>query len=262
MRRIVNGLQSVDLIDQFVDDCRNEPFVPVVAKLAIAHCILEAERESQFGSLNQNESQVRLRNFRDSWLGQICRRANPKTSRQRFPLTLANTTFIVFNYDRCVEQYILHYASNTLDKPVDKVGEMVREIPILHPFGTLGLLSPIALDGNAGIGFGSSEHLSYAAKGIKTFTEEVDSEHGQRIRDVCGNASTIVFLGFHYHPQNMEILFRRSPMGKRIFGTTYAMSDRRTREIESWFTEDGNDTNLEGLTCGEFLAKYGEDIFT
>src|SRR5687768_13283427 len=46
MARIVQGIQSRDSIDQFIDDCRDVPELPRIAKLCIAYLINEAERST------------------------------------------------------------------------------------------------------------------------------------------------------------------------------------------------------------------------
>lgn len=264
MTRIVRGLQSRDSIDQFVDDCRDDSEVGTIAKLAIAHCILDAERMSRLAKLGNANAEVRLRSFRDSWLGQICRLANPDVSPQQFPLFLANTSFVTFNYDPCIERYLLYYASETLAQPIEKVGKFVCEIPILHSFGQLGTHTFLGAPATAEVEFGTEDprYLSRAASGIKTFTEELESQHGDRVRKIIASAQTVVFLGFQYHQPNMRLLFEDgAPRGKRIFGTTFGMSARQQSKVESGFTENGNTAVLIDLKCDDFIRRYGEDIF-
>jgi len=183
---------------------------------------------------------------------------------QKFPLSLANLSFITFNYDRCIGKYLLNYAAHTLFKSVEQVAGSVGEVPVLHPFGQLGALEHLGALGSAEVRFGEDDprYLWPAARGIKTFTEELDSAHGQRVRQQVDTARTVVFLGFQYHEPNMRILFGETGLrGKRVFGTTFGMSDRRKLQLQGSLQNNGNTVTLASMKCDAFIAQYGEEIF-
>ena len=64
---------------------------------------------------------------------------------------------------------------------------------------------------------------------IRTFNEEVeDSTKIEEIRDAVGTASRIIFLGFHFHPQNMELITPNTQSGAADLGEAYATALNRS----------------------------------
>ena len=64
-----------------------------------------------------------------------------------------------------------------------------------------------------------------AAQQILTFTEQVrDIDLVAGIRNALSSADRIVFLGFGYHRQNLELLKSSAPKHVEVFGTSFAMS--------------------------------------
>jgi hypothetical protein len=61
---------------------------------------------------------------------------------------------------------------------------------------------------------------------IKTFTERIENEGAlAAIRDEIQEAETVVFLGFAFHPLNMQLLTpEKSSNAKRVFGTARGLS--------------------------------------
>ncbi|MBV1691019.1 hypothetical protein KRR38_25905 [Novosphingobium sp. G106] len=101
-----------------------------------------------------------------------------------------------------------------------------------------------------------------ATQQIKTFTEEPESGHGARVRSVMAAADVIVFLGFQFHRQNMEILFPRGQQpAKRIYGTTFGMSPRACARLEKSMKDGGNVFRFADMRCPDYLQANYEEIF-
>jgi hypothetical protein len=110
-------------------------------------------------------------------------------------------TFVVFNYDRVLEQYLFHAIQNYFHLDKHEAATLVNAIEIANP---------------------GKARLSLARE-IRTFNEGTDpaSSDINAIRSSIGCASRLVFLGFAFHRMNMELL-RSDTDGAtqvRCFGT-------------------------------------------
>ena len=111
---------------------------------------------------------------------------------------------MTFNYDRCIEQFLLSRFTHTLALSSDAAREALGRIPIYHAYGSLGNLA----DTSNRVDFGASDMFTpLAASGIITYTEEVETNRVKQIRELISVADKLVFLGCAYHPQNLELLF-------------------------------------------------------
>ncbi len=111
----------------------------------------------------------------------------------------ANVTVIDFNYDRVLPQYLYWALQHNLDTPKDEAAECVKNLKILHPYGSLGKLEWEA-EKNA-LPFGSSEgNLVEIASRIRTYTEETeDLERRSQIQSAINAAKVIIVVGFGFH---------------------------------------------------------------
>ena len=263
MERIARGLSARESIDQFIDDCKDGA-IERVAKLAISLFILRAEASSKLNRPRGLSAERTLRTIRDTWLGIICRHGRPAANSQDFTARLRDISFVTFNYDRCIEKFLLTWAQESLNKSENDIAKLVAKVPVIHAFGQVGHLTSLSFQSNNEIPFGSDndQFLDRASKEIQTFTEELRSGHAAKVRDELAAADVIVFLGFHYHEQNMRILFGdKMPNGKTIFGTTLGMSVRSTDRLVHAFREQGSVTFLQAAECDTFMASNYEEIF-
>ena len=155
----------------------------------------------------------------------------------------------------------------------DSAASLVDAMEIFHPYGMVGSLPWSA--GSAHMEFGgepSAQHLVKLAEQIKTFTEGTNPEASDivKIREQVATADTLVFLGFAYHQQNLELLKRPADYksdGERAFkcyGTAFGISETDLNEIESEIGELCSlplffnlDTNL---TCSNLFNKYSRAL--
>ena len=107
---------------------------------------------------------------------------------------------------------------------------MGAKLEVLHVYGQIGPL--FAPGERADTSFGQTQQVDYVglSEGIKTFTEAVDSEMSDRIKERIRGADTLVFLGFGWLPQNLELLRVADSAVQRIFFTTQGIqeADRET----------------------------------
>lgn len=120
-----------------------------------------------------------------------------------------NVSFVCFNYDRCIEHYFYHSLIALMQCGPDEAKEAMAALKIWHPYGTLGKL-PHEVGNDPSLDFGDyanwNNNLGQFVKNIKIFTESVDSKQVRDIGDAVFNAEQIIFLGFGYIHQNIELL--------------------------------------------------------
>jgi hypothetical protein len=261
MQRIRDGIQSCPSIDEFINEWQDVPFLPDICKLAIAQIILRAERSSVLAAI-ENEDSIPaelLRKLEDSWLGITLSRLGPGLRRRDIQQRLENVAFITFNYDRCIEQYLMASFKSTYGMTDSDGAALLASTPVLHVYGSLGSLPQGHM---GGVEFGGSDRMvSYAAKSIRTYTEEIASDHAMQIQSVLRGAEKVIFLGCAYHQQNLQVLLgsQASLHDVAVWGTTYRMrpiSVERVRAILPNFN-----TLLEPVEASELLIRNVEAIF-
>jgi len=105
-------------------------------------------------------------------------------------------SFINFNYDRCVEHFLFHALQKLYTLPEKDAKAIVDNLNIIHPYGIVG-------DGDFG---NTSADYVALADGIKTYTEQVgNADVMLSLGAEVARAEAMVFLGFAYHSQNMEL---------------------------------------------------------
>lgn len=262
MRRIEQGITHVDSIDRFIDEWADQPKLSEVGKLLIAHQILESEAKTDFASAlsGGDGGTAAMREIRGSWLGQLFRYANAHVRRRDVADCLSGISFITFNYDRCLEAALYLFVRSQGLNDGD-ASSLLSKLDIYHAYGSLGPLSE----------YGSlskrSEFHWYeilnSSQRIKTFHEEIESEHQLKIRDCINRSEKIVFLGFGYHSQNLELLGINPRKNLRIYGTSYGMRRAERDTTSSFFSEKTlSQVLLPDLQCSSLLDELREEIFS
>jgi hypothetical protein len=138
-------------------------------------------------------------------------------------------TIVNFNYNRCVEHFLFHAIQAWSLKNEREVAELMNGLRIYHPYGSVG---DLPWQSGEGIEFGGGAdefRLLKSSSRIRTFNEEVeDRTKVGKIQDAVCNASRVIFLGFHFHAQNMELI--KSPDAHSGAGNqeAYATAFRRS----------------------------------
>lgn len=83
------------------------------------------------------------------------------------PLCFRRLTFIVFNYDRCLEHYLFHAFQNFYQVGREVAADLVKGIRIFHPYRAAGFLPWQQSDG--AVGFGST----VAARQLLSLSSEI-----------------------------------------------------------------------------------------
>lgn len=259
-------------IDNYLHTHNGDKATELCGKLAIVRAILMAEAKSTLST----ESELILMQFKNcakAWLVPFMQLLSEDCNLERLRERLRSVVFIVFNYDRCIEHFLMNAIKAVYRVDANTAAEIVSEIEIYHPYGTVGRLpwNKRQADNAAAIQFGGipqAEELLNLTKGIKTFTEGTDDDSSDiiAIRRNMQEADRIVFLGFAYHRLNMQLLLGDVPtsrMTKRAFGTAYGMSNSDTQLVNESLGHRLNAPSIaikNELTCFNLFHEFSRTL--
>lgn len=236
-RQISNGIYLTSSIDNYIDTHQQDERIKTLGKASIVWEILKAERGSTLFS-DRSPSRAPLDfttikvpeapNQQEPWLIRLFRIVCERVPVANVAGLFSDLKIISFNYDRCIGHCLQSAVAQVYNLDEVAAKKIVDSLDIVYPYGTVTrILSASALDS---VPFGTDpSELDVIKLGanIRTYTEQVsDNEITAKIENFVQTAETIVFLGFAYHPQNMDLLNLGSCRPTvRIFGTATAFSN-------------------------------------
>jgi hypothetical protein len=264
-------------IDNYIEAHRGDREIELCGKMAIVRSILEAERNSalvavynEILSLANTEKKVEALN--NSWYPLLFRKITEGCSIDELSERLDNISFIIFNYDRCFEYFMYNALMLYYNMSFLTAEETVRKLHVIHPYGTVGDLWGSNGDITFGVDPFSAQRLLELSRKIKTFTESSDDEkeRDRNIKYFVERADRIVFLGFAYHAQNLDLLFKRPgvlyaldgvPMSEHIacYGTGYNISENDLRHIHDLLGRSSDkikECDIINATCAQFFQEF------
>lgn len=205
-RALSAALPGCESIDDYLErHTGNRPF-ELAGKLGIADCILAAERSSP---LRQNPDNIRLPSidpYRWHWLSRFLQTITKRRSPNDVSEAFAHLRVVNFNYDRCFEWFTHLWLRHVYNFDESKAFDVLAHTKIIHPYGCLGT---IGHHGNH-VPFGSDpdpDVLLAISNNIQTYSESIEEDNRPiQIREMTGDCGKFVFVGFAFHPQNMELL--------------------------------------------------------
>lgn len=235
-------------IDNLLDAHRGDKVVEICGKLGIFQSILEAEKRSKL-FVSGNEP-VKFDNLTKTWFAEFVKILTEEVPKSEIGTIFNNVSFVNFNYDRCLEHYLANAISNYYGIEDKTVIETMKSLKVLRPYGSVGLLpwQNNDNDSNFSLAFGADTFLSdndlykldkgvqllNRAKQIKTFNEKQHEQQAlNELHTAVREAQNIVFLGFAFHRQNLELLNPGAKcMARSVFATNLGISDDDTRIIQ------------------------------
>ncbi len=269
--KISSGVTLAHSIDDFIDSFPNEPEIALVGKLAIARAILVKESESHlFVNRDRFDKGINQDQLKKTWYPMLLRILASGANHTTASEVLQNVTFISFNYDRCLEQFLCYGLAARFGLAKIQARNILGDKRILHPYGSLGNFRLPEESGSLHFGQSENYDLVDIALNLKTYTERTDdiSIEVQSIRSALTEADTVVFLGFAFHKQNMDLIRPLNGIrAGRIFATTKGMSnsdrDIVRADLEKFWgqNEDGTqravgEVTITDQTCAEFFYDY------
>jgi hypothetical protein len=227
-------------VDAFLE---NRPEFLKVGKAAIAAALIPYEKEKD---LYYSDAKSRWYQYLFNRLG-----ANKgEFSKNRLSI-------VTFNYDRSLEQFLIIALQHSYGLATEAAFDMLEQIPIIHVYGQLGQLRACA-DGRAYSPEVSPEALEKSIAGIRILHEggAASKEFG-KANAVISNAEVVCFLGFGYHPTNVERLgineIKRHPV--RYLGSAYNLGLDEQRRVQNLFKPEIR-LGLSVVDCLTFLRDY------
>jgi hypothetical protein len=226
--RIRDAMPQAMSIDSFIDAHRDDGKVELCGKLAIAKSILSAERNSRLYIDPHRREGMAFGNLTGTWFGEFLKLLVDGVAKGDIGNIFDNVSFIIFNYDRCIEHYLVNAIANYYAISTAEAQKIVGKLEIIHPYGVVGDL-PWQSTGGLHMEFGSDywPKLLNISGRIKTFTEQIEEESIlRRVRESIEQTDAVVFLGFAFHDQNMELMsISEMSSVRRVFATTKDVSD-------------------------------------
>lgn len=272
---ICTGVRLSNSIDTFMEIHSENERVQVCGKLAIASSIVEAERGSHLyvGDHERADKKLDLSGLTDTWLVRLFRIVNSGVSKANLRALFSNVSFINFNYDRCLETFFCRAVAAVYQMPLEQAAEFVdTHLKVFHPYGSIGPLPRQGVNGAIpfGMDFGyEAQRLLDISKGIRTYNEQVeDGEALNELREELAEADAIVFMGFAFHPQNVELLSPQMPTKvQRIYGTAIGISppdcevvERQLRDALGARTADTRFHLRYDLDCAALLDQFSRSF--
>ncbi len=150
-----------------------------------------------------------------------------------------NVSIITFNYDRSFEQYLFTALKYSYDRNDSECADQVNRIPIVHVYGQLDPLPWQDADtGRAYIASNDPETVQKAGLGIKIMREGQEFQSDPQFvhaHSLLVRAERIYFLGFGYHPDNMERLNIEIASPAFLRGTAKGLGTEERRRAKNLF---------------------------
>jgi hypothetical protein len=199
---LANAIPSFVSIDEALHFVSGTPEAVEVGKIAIVHHILKAERES---SLTLDAGKGRLVNLPDGWIGDMFSMAVAGSRREDLVRAFDNVTFVNFNYDRAIEQYLYWALQQRASVPADDARSIVAGLNMLRPYGSIGQFAPSPSDQFA---FGTTQYFDPFSRlsQLGTYTDQKPMHDVASMQSAIGAAKLVVFLGFGFHPSNVDLI--------------------------------------------------------
>ncbi|MAL40612.1 hypothetical protein [Thalassospira sp.] len=235
-----DGVKQAVSIDSYLDSHRDNQKIVLCGKLAILSSIIEAERNSTLfvGADSKPEYPYKTLSpfdeVRGTWLDFLFQKLSDGISRDNVANIFENVSFITFNYDRTIEHYLFLSLQNYFRLDANEAVEAMKRLKIVHPYG---LIAPLQwMDQSEGLPYGSygQKNLLDIVPNIQTYTESLrDPALLDMAHNDLGQAENVVFLGFAFHKQNMELLNTRMENRPiRVFSSSFGVSSADCKQIQ------------------------------
>lgn len=250
-----NQMRSAASIDNFLDQHKDEVHLVAFFKILILYALAEKEQNSRLaGRLPVDDLMTQCEDyFLYDFLNIVVRNHQGNNIHE----SLGNLTFVIFNYDRCVEYFLdvwLRFRFKI------SISDLQTKPEFIHVYGSIGEIeggyTPNTFGRrNLDLPF-QNPHLEIPAlvKNIKIFTEQEDSSVANQIDRAMKDATALVFLGFGFEEQNMRF-FKRFQGRKNVFATAYGMSYENQEFIRDFLKRFASRNGLEKVYLSDDKAK-------
>lgn len=298
IRQFRDNLDCADSIDDLIArlSLRNKIFASI-GKICIVYTLSQFEDRKllTYSETNHDDARgMRIRyRFVRGWYSRIWSLLYEQAYRLE-DILKNKVTFITFNYDRSLEQFLYKKAKGLLcgsEEEADAVMSDFIEEKVIHIYGKIGALpwerrQPSVTSDYAPVipmrelrplrnkdpyqRDAVYRQLLSLSDQIITYNEAVnDRELRRRTHNAIRNAHTISFLGFGYHEPNLRVLcpsgYRQRKRGPhRVMGTAYQMGkaerERSKHKLLSTFGWSEDRVQLFDCTSEQYLREHAQGL--
>lgn len=275
---IQKGIYAKSSIDEFLEWNRHDKFVAHFGKAAIVKCILEAELDCKRDLFDKHDYGYPLKNFNDFWHGKFfAMLTSGRTFEEDVDAIFQNVTFVIFNYDRCLQHYLATALQAIGITELQAKRICSDENRFLHIYGSVG-----PLFGAEAVPFGlnpKNANIGKLASNIRVYTDAQNSDDlvVEMAQAAIASAETLVFLGFFYNERNLGIIKPEMRTDvRRMFGTALHRSDSDidairkdlanflwkipTLDTDIALSRLAARVNLKNETCSKFFDTFSASL--
>lgn len=246
-RAMANAMPLAQSIDNYLDAHQHDAIAVKIGKIAIVQAILKAESSSTLNFDFRTDESFDMQAVRDTWLVRLTRALTEGVTRSKVESIFDNLTIISFNYDRCIKHFLkdalqFYYSLNS-----NEACELFNKLKIFYPYGSVGKLYWENSDGTRYGTELSGSDLLLTSEYIATFSERIsDTSLIEDIKNAANDAENLVFLGFGFHRQNVDLISRPWFKNcKRIFATRFGISSSDLLVIDDQLRKTFSDENQD-----------------
>jgi hypothetical protein len=271
---IKRGIHYTRSIDSYLYTHKDNERLKICAKLAIVQSILEHEDGSLLRIEKGKEPHFQQQgSVQNTWLSDFVYILQTGiVAAENLERLFDNLTMINFNYDRCIEYFLFNAIQSIFHINAARATQIMNSLNVIHPYGLVGYMPWD--DGKRQVDFGVRDYGDIAglSNEIRTFNEQIeDGDELEKLRQEVGAAEVIVFLGFHFHSQNMELLKPQGPVQKKgqvsVFGSARYRSDSDVEIIQKQIVDmlslSGPPANLHvgnKYDCKGLFTEFGSTL--
>ena len=185
-------------------------------------------------------------------------------------ITNSKVSFITFNYDRSLEQFLYESFRNSfINIPSHEIVAIMNDIEIIHMYGCIAPLD--WQDKGTGVAYKTvitESLLNRCSSNIKTIYEQDNGSELEDVELLLGEAKQVFYLGFGYAEENMDILKVPETVESSvpIYGTALDLSEKERLDIRDKVASRFKDNalnkikiarvHIENSDCLMLLKKY------
>lgn len=224
-------------IDEALHFVGATPEAVEVGKVAIIQEILQAERDSTL-CIDRKTGRLDVDEVDGAWIGEVLSMAIAGIQRGALETAFDRVTFINFNYDRAIEQYLYWALQQRASATAQEAQRIVEKLNIIRPYGSIGTLSFNFSDAGA---YGTSAYFDPFSRirNMRTYTEQEPLHDADALGKSLLEAKLIIFLGFGYHATNLDLLRIAPPASAgSVLGTAVGIHNQNLDVITNQITSN------------------------
>ncbi|MCK9541554.1 MAG: hypothetical protein M0R03_05920 [Novosphingobium sp.] len=214
-------------VDSMLEQNSDDPLVVAAGKLAIIHFVCQAEARSILRLSPRAEGDLPVQGT-DNWLFQLAQVLTAGIPKSNIEKCFNELTIVSFNYDRSIEHFLPFALAMAYGITLMEGRDIVATwLNVIRPYGSAGRLPWQPGDAPAAEwGSEQPQNIIDLAAHIRTSGEaQRDQTTMRAIRAAVSGAERLVFLGFGFHPQNLDMLMEAGLSSDcEVLATTHGMT--------------------------------------